>query len=348
MKKILAIFLVSCGFMLSASLLANPDKSPQAAYIERFSALAVEEMYRSGVPASITLAQGLLESRYGLSELAVEANNHFGIKCHNWAGAKIFYDDDKKNECFRRYASAEESFRDHSDFLRYRDRYKFLFDLEPTDYRGWANGLKKAGYATDPSYPQKLIKIIEEYDLYKFDSLRKAPEDVAEENDGKLSKEERRAVKKERKAARKYAKKDLPESPNSIEQPKPVKKDHKEIFRFQMSRQMYSQNGVPFVYASEGETYAGIAETYGLFIKEILKYNDLDAIAVLKPGQIVYIQPKKKQAAHGLDKYIAEADGEDLWEISQRFGVKLAEICKMNHIPQEYVLREGEVLKLRK
>ena len=133
MKKILAILFLSIGIMASASLHANPEKSPQTAYIERFSALAVEEMYRSGVPASITLAQGLLESRYGLSELAIEANNHFGIKCHNWAGAKMFYDDDKKNECFRRYASAEESFRDHSDFLRYRDRYKFLFDLDPTD-----------------------------------------------------------------------------------------------------------------------------------------------------------------------------------------------------------------------
>lgn len=349
MKKILAILLVSCGIMAAVGLRANPDKSPQMAYIERFSALAVEEMYRSGVPASITLAQGLLESRYGLSELAVEANNHFGIKCHNWAGAKMFYDDDKKNECFRKYASAEDSFRDHSDFLRYRDRYKFLFDLDPTDYEGWAHGLRKAGYATDPAYPQKLIRLIEEYDLHKFDALKKnAPEDVADAENEKLSKKERKAIKKQRKAAMKEAGKELPESPNSIEQPKPVKPSYLETFRFNMSRQMYSQNGVPFVYASEGETYAGIAETYGLFIKEILKYNDLDAIAVLKPGQIVYIQPKKKQAAHGLDKYIAETDGEDLWEISQRFGVKLAEICKMNHIPQEYVLREGEVLKLRK
>lgn len=348
MKKILAIFLISCGFMLSAGLRANPDKSPQAAYIERYSALAVEEMYRSGVPASITLAQGLLESRYGLSELAVEANNHFGIKCHNWAGAKMFYDDDKKNECFRRYASAEDSFRDHSDFLRYRDRYKFLFDLEPTDYKGWAHGLRKAGYATDSSYPQKLIKLIEEYELYKFDSHKTVSEEVADADDEKISKEERRAIKKEKKAARKDAKKGLPESPNSIEQPKPVKRDYKETFRFNMSRQMYSQNGVPFVYASEGETFAGIAETYGLFLKEILRYNDLDDVSVLQPGQVVYIQPKKKQAAHGLDRYIAEVDGEVLWDIAQRFAVKLEHLCRMNHISEEYVLREGEVLKLRK
>lgn len=348
MKKILAILLVSCGMMASAALRANPDKSPQEAYIERFSALAVEEMYRSGVPASITLAQGLLESRYGLSELAIEANNHFGIKCHNWAGEKMFYDDDKKNECFRRYASAEDSFRDHSDFLRYRDRYKFLFDLDPTDYKGWAHGLRKAGYATDPSYPQKLIRLIEEFDLHKFDSLQTVQDESVKENEAKPSKKERKTIRKERKTARKESRKELPESPNSIEQPKPVHKDYKETFRFNMSRQMYSQNGVPFVYASEGETYAGIAETYGLFLREILKYNDLDAVSVLKPGDVVYIQPKKKQAAYGLDKYIAENDGEVLWDIAQRFAVKLESLCKMNHVSAEYVLREGEVLKLRK
>ena len=140
----------------------HKQKSPQEIYIEQFATLAVEEMYRSGVPASITLAQGLLESRYGLSELAVKGNNHFGIKCHNnWTGKKIYYDDDAKGECFRKYPSPEQSYRDHSDFLRYRDRYKFLFDLDITDYKGWAYGLRKAGYATDPAYPTKLIRLIE-------------------------------------------------------------------------------------------------------------------------------------------------------------------------------------------
>ena len=143
----------------------HQQKSPQEKYIEQFATLAVEEMYRSGVPASITLAQGLLESRYGLSELAVKGNNHFGIKCHNnWDGKRMYYDDDRKGECFRKYPSPEQSFRDHSDFLRYRDRYKFLFDYRITDYKSWANGLKKAGYATDPAYPKKLINLIETLD----------------------------------------------------------------------------------------------------------------------------------------------------------------------------------------
>ena len=136
MKRASLILFLSTCVLVATTLYAANDKSPQERYIERYSALAVEEMYRSGIPASITLAQGLLESRYGLSELAVDGNNHFGIKCHNWSGGKMYYDDDRKGECFRKYPSPEDSFRDHSDFLRYRDRYKFLFDLDPTDYKG--------------------------------------------------------------------------------------------------------------------------------------------------------------------------------------------------------------------
>ena len=141
-------------------------------YVEEWAPTAVREMYRSGVPASITLAQGILESRYGLSPLAADGNNHFGIKCHkDWTGKKQYHDDDEKGECFRVYDDADESFRDHSDFLRYRDRYKFLFEFETTDYKSWANGLKKAGYATDPGYPDKLIKYIEDYKLNEYDSM---------------------------------------------------------------------------------------------------------------------------------------------------------------------------------
>ena len=154
---------VSAALLLLVSMLVSavPESStPQKKYISQYAETAVREMYRSGVPASITLAQGLLESRYGQSPLAKEGNNHFGIKCHDWTGKKMYHDDDKRGECFRVYKSADESFRDHSDFLRYRDRYKSLFDNEITDYKAWAYGLKKAGYATDPAYPAKLIKKI--------------------------------------------------------------------------------------------------------------------------------------------------------------------------------------------
>jgi len=139
-------------------------------YINYYSSIAMDEMIQFGIPASITLAQGILESGAGRGTLAVQANNHFGIKCHDWTGKKIFHDDDKKQECFRKYDNPEYSYRDHSIFLSNRGRYSFLFDLKKDDYKKWARGLKKAGYATDPKYSQKLIDLIERYELYKYDN----------------------------------------------------------------------------------------------------------------------------------------------------------------------------------
>ena len=141
-------------------------------YIAKYSPLAVKQMHQYKIPASITLAQGILESNNGNSRLATKANNHFGIKCHGWEGKKIFADDDKKNECFRSYKNVLESFVDHSIFLNKYSRYKFLFDYPITDYKSWSKGLKKAGYATNEQYPELLIKIIEENNLYQYDSKR--------------------------------------------------------------------------------------------------------------------------------------------------------------------------------
>ncbi len=313
-KLVFAITVV----LLSVLCLAD---TPQKSYIEKYSDLAVEEMYRSGVPASITLAQGLLESGNGLSELAVKGNNHFGIKCHNaWTGSKVYHDDDRKGECFRKYDSPEESFRDHSDFLRYRDRYRFLFDLEPTDYKGWAHGLRKAGYATDPKYPEKLIRLIEEYELYLYDTMQPASGEVHAQQ--------------------------MPQSPAQLEQARPLTGRQREVFSFALSRQMYSQNGVPFIYAAEGETYESIAKSYRLFLKEILRFNDLQQSEELVPGTVVYLKKKKKASHPGLDRYVVE-EGQTLREISQRFAVRMKDICRRNGIELDHVLREGDVLELR-
>lgn len=318
MKRTAVILLIVCAMAVNAAVPGDDSgKSPQSIYIERYSSLAVEEMYRSGVPASITLAQGLLESRSGLSELAVEANNHFGIKCHNWNGEKMYYDDDRKGECFRKYSSVEESFRDHSDFLRYRDRYKFLFDLEPADYEGWAHGLKKAGYATDSHYPQKLIRLIEEYELYRYD----------------LSDTKKRH---------------RPESPSELERARLVENDRSEVFHFSLSRQIYSMNGVPFVYSSEGDTYSSIAAANGLFLREILKFNDLDETGYLYPGTVVYLQKKRKEAAAGIEKHIVDATGETMRDIAQRYAIRLDRLCRMNGRSEGYMPKEGEVMILRK
>lgn len=144
-------------------------KSDVALYIYQYQAVAKEEMVTFGIPASITLAQGILESGSGKSELVRKSNNHFGIKCHDWTGARVYHDDDLAQECFRKYDNPNYSYRDHSLFLKNRGRYKNLFDLAIDDYKGWARGLKAAGYATDPTYAQKLIRIIEDHDLHQYD-----------------------------------------------------------------------------------------------------------------------------------------------------------------------------------
>lgn len=171
MRKIIFCF-VSILVLISCRTKTPPpvqQNNTRQEYIRRFAPLAVAEMERTGVPASIKLAQAILESGDGNSRLARLANNHFGIKCHEWKGPRIYHDDDQRGECFRKYRSPEYSFRDHSDFLRNRRRYAFLFDLDPTDYRAWATGLQNAGYATNPDYDRLLIRIIEENQLYRFD-----------------------------------------------------------------------------------------------------------------------------------------------------------------------------------
>ena len=354
MKK--AITIIAFLFFAALSYAQNIDIER---YVRNWAPTAVREMYRSGVPASITLAQGILESRYGNSPLATEGNNHFGIKCHKgWEGKTMAYDDDEKGECFRVYDSAAESFRDHSDFLRYRDRYKFLFEFSTTDYKAWAYGLKKAGYATDPSYPEKLIRYIEDYKLYEYDTVE---EDqlpaVAEVPSGTVTTESHAHKPSHEKKASRKTRKDkkgkaevtggIPESPLAIEAPKKVDKSEFEEFHFSLSREVYSRNGVLYVLSVEGETYSSIAAQYGLYLKNILKYNDLSEEEELLPGTIVYIQKKKNQSEKGLDMFIVDDDSQTLRDICQRFGVKMSSICKMNGIPEGYNLTEGDTIMLR-
>ena len=332
MKKLLIAITLILGLSASAQREAG---SPQERYISRYASIAVNEMYRSGVPASITLAQGIIESRSGQSALAAEGNNHFGIKCHNsWKGRTMLVDDDRKNECFRVYDSPEESFRDHSDFLRYRDRYKFLFDFQTTDYKSWAYGLKQAGYATDPSYATKLIKCVEDYHLSRYDR-RTVAEALAEggaEAEQPVTQDELEGI---------------PDSPLKIEAGELFRGKAGEEYRFSLSRTLYSRNGVPFIYAVEGETYASIAKSNHLLLREILKFNDLPGGGELHAGDIVYLEPKKSKTVRGLDKYIVGEEGETFHGICQRFAVKEKAIRKLNNLPAQYVPREGDEIILR-
>ena len=296
-------------------------QNPRQAYIEKYSALAVSEMQRTGVPASITLAQALVESGAGSSPLALQANNHFGIKCHNdWTGEKYYKDDEQVQECFRAYASVEESYRAHSDFLRARDRYKDLFELEPTDYKAWAKGLKRAGYATDPAYATKLIDLIEDFHLDRFD--REVAVTVP--------------------------------TPNELETPRKVTAEairdprYRESVLLSMTRAVYEQNGARFVRSIEGESYSSIAEQFNLFPREILRFNDVEQDEILDPGVMVYISRKRPEAAYGVGKYVVDREGETLWEISQRFGVQYKKLQLYNIFRGGAPLEPGDIVILRK
>ena len=314
MKRLLLV-------LMTVLLSIGAAKNPKLDYIDKYSDIAIKEMKRTGVPASITLAQGILESNAGQSVLATKGNNHFGIKCHNdWKGKTMKMDDNAPKECFRVYPNAEASFRDHSDFLRSRDRYKSLFELKQTDYKGWARGLKKAGYATDPGYADKLITLIEDYELYRFDKGVKV------------------SVK----------------PPLEIEEPKVVQLEprpgmkYQESVTFSTARKVYSQNGVPFVYSEAGETYASIAASNGLFLKELLKFNDHEQELALEPGTMVYLARKTAQGPVGVNKYVVEKDGETLRDIAQRFGIRYAALQKLNIVLYGKTLEEGDTVILRK
>ncbi len=298
-------------FLLTAGSMANGQYSERMSrpeYFERYSEIAIHEMQRSGVPASITLAQGALESGDGNSRLARSGNNHFGIKCHDdWNGKRIFEDDDARNECFRKYRSVEDSYRDHSDYLRSKSRYAFLFDLPVTDYKGWARGLKKAGYATSPSYAQSLIKIIEDYNLDLYDRTGGASVRNHEKE-------------RERNAGR---------SISSI------------------SRPVLERNRVKYIVARPGDTYESITDELGKLSWEIPQYNDLNGSDTLVTGQVVFIQPKRNKAEIGKKEHIVK-QGETMYTISQLYGIKLARLYAMNNMNPGTRPAVGTILQLRK
>ncbi len=311
-----ALLLLFSG--ISAQDTRNFRKITREEYIALYKDIAVEEMHKSGIPASITLAQACLESGDGNSRLAREANNHFGIKCHGWQGATIYHDDDQPNECFRSYEKPEDSFADHSDFLRYRQRYASLFELSHDDYRGWAEGLKKAGYATDPQYAERLIRIIEDNDLARFDYMS------------------RRQVAK------------LPVAPSKADTIIAVTPSRRSpIYRISLNRTLYEHNKVHFILAESYDTYSDIAQEYNLFLRELLSFNDLKEEQPLEAGQIVYIERKRLMAAKYLDRHVVEED-ETMWSISQHYAVRLRSLYKYNDMrPSDIEPEPGTIINIR-
>ncbi len=284
------------------------SRSPQyEEYIEKYVNLAQEHQKRYKIPASITLAQGLLESAAGSSELSRKANNHFGIKCHEWNGKTIRY----KGDCYRKYKRVEDSYQDHSEFLS-RSRYESLYRLKLTDYKGWARGLKKCGYATDPRYAEKLIRIIELYDLNRYVKGVKGYKKKKEEKDDiELIAESREATPDD-------------------------------IYR----HTIYRAWGLPYTIACAGDTYQLIATEWELDAKQLAKNNDSDTRAILADGDIVYLEKKHKKALEGYDTHTV-ADGETLYTISQKYGIQLKHLARRNKLRRDAILYTGQALKLR-
>ena len=289
-------FIYLLTIFVCLSLQAQTRNKQYEDYIKQYRDLAVDEMKKYHIPASITLAQGLLESGAGQSTLARKSNNHFGIKCgSDWQGKTVRHNDDARGECFRAYKHPKQSYEDHSKFLAGRPRYASLFKLKITDYKGWARGLKKAGYATDPRYAQRLIDIIELYDLDKYD----------------------------KKGGLKWMK----ENPNP--------------------HQPYIANGLLYMVVRAGDTWKSISKEFDISQKKLRKYNDLYKGYELQPGDILYLEKKNRKAQKEHIVHVLRA-GESMYLISQKYGIRLKNLYKLNKMDAEDPSPEaGTILRLR-
>ena len=320
------LFFILGGLGVAINLLAQPQNPQYISYIAKYREMAIEQQIKHRIPAAITMAQGLLESSAGQSELAVKANNHFGIKCaSDWVGRTYTHDDETKNECFRQYASPADSYEDHSLFLQ-RKRYESLFALPLADYKGWAHGLKACGYATDPKYADKLIRIIELYNLQSLTldkNLQQAGlvstkdttwQGVETDHLIEITTEETHAIQ-----------------------------DPIEVFANHQSGRI---NGVRYIVANEGESFASLAVFLNMYERTLRKYNDALDTRELQPGDIIYIYPKKNKVSRKTPFHYFKP-GEDAWHIAQKYGIKVKSLYKLNGIPYGTPLTTVQRLELR-
>ena len=298
-------------------------------YINNYKKLAMDEMNRTGIPASITLAQGIHETYAGKSELVLKSNNHFGIKCKDyWTGKKVYHDDDARGECFRKYDDPALSYRDHSDFLKAGERYAFLFKLDPEDYKGWAHGLKKAGYATNPKYAPILIKLIEDYNLEQYTEIAM----------GKIP----------------------PEAEVIAVNPKPATDEPADISAFIKQQDPlieiapppainypsgeFTINNTKVIYAKQGTALLAIAQQYDIPLSKLLEYNDMDDEEVLVKNQLIYLQRKRRTGS--TDVHVV-ANGETLHDISQAEAIRLENLLEYNKLQKSVQPAVGEKLYLQ-
>ena len=330
--------------LLSVLIFTLEAQSPEAvkAYVERYKAIAIEEMKTCGIPASVTLAQGIHESGCGMSVLAQKSNNHFGIKCHEeWTGNKYHHDDDAPQECFRVYNSPEESFRDHSEFLKSRPRYSGLFKLGATDYSSWARGLKSAGYATNPQYPQIIIKLIEDYSLYQYDNGSSALMQANASPSKQPDKKTEEVVSLIQQSLSYQTVGNIPIAKKEIK-PLPAIEKPKEIIQFSFSEKII--NGTRAVIFKKEIPLSAIAEKYGISMDQLYSYNDITPNIKIKENENIFVQEKKAESSY----YQYEvSEGETMRDVSQKFGLLLPELYKRNGIRPGCEPLSGEVIVLR-
>lgn len=305
MKKII-VFIISVLACINVDAQMKWNSKYQA-YIDKYKDLAISEMLKYNIPASITLAQGLLESGAGLSELAVKGNNHFGIKCHDWLGPTTYHNDDEMNECFRSYNDVRESYEDHSKFLAKQQRYRRLFDLKRTDYKGWAYGLKQCGYATSPTYAQKLIGIIELYKLYNYDTANKFDKFMVERS--------------------------------AVSTKVPQQGSLHQIHIYNKNYYLVVRKGDTFKSLAKetGISYRKLAKYNERNKKDILYVGE---VIYLKKKQ------KRADKAYKKRPHVVKA-GESMYSIAQRYGIRTSSLYKMNHLSPEYTIKTGDVLRVR-
>ncbi len=318
------------GMLLIGNLAMSQKEEYVIEYINTYKQLAVEEMIRTGVPASIKLAQGIHETEAGHSNLVTRSNNHFGIKCKTgWQGDKVYHDDDARGECFRSYSTSSDSYKDHSDFLKNSSRYAFLFQLDPTDYKAWAYGLKKAGYATNNKYSQILIKLIEQYNLQQYSLIAL----------GKLSADEEilAGVKRPGTGTIITAGPAAPIPPAMEELPVIVRPSYPEG--------EFVINKTRVVFAKSGTSLLAVAKLYDISLKRLFDFNDLQKEDVLIEDQLLFLQRKRKL---GAEEYHTVQQGETLYGISQSEGIRLESLLQYNFLKSTMRPAVGEKLYLQK
>ena len=322
------------SFTIHAQAIQNTTITIQE-YIETYKEIAIKEMLRTGVPASITLAQGIVETENGNSKLVKKSNNHFGIKCkETWTGPSVSHDDDAPGECFRKYNNAEESYVDHSNFLVTRKHYLFLFSLNPEDYKAWAYGLKKAGYATNPKYPEMLIKYIETYKLNEYSLValgKKKTEEISIANNETSPVTETTKTTDTKQQA---------QNNTQLTQPPVVEK--KPQINYPSGEFKINETRVVFI--TKGTPYLSIAQKFNIPIKWLYDFNDVTEVEAVEQDQLIYLQRKRRT---GVNEFHIVAIGETMYDIAQTEGIRLEALQQLNLVATNQQPGIGEKLNLQ-